>query len=43
VLRARGWTDTLELLAPGEVRALFPGRVRILRRGMTIVAVTEGR
>ncbi len=38
-LRARGWTETLELLAPGEVRALFPGRVRIVRRGMTIVAV----
>ena len=42
-LRARGWTETLELLAPGEVRALFPADVRILRRGMTIVAVGEGR
>jgi SAM-dependent methyltransferase len=42
-LRARGWTETLELLAPGDVRALFPGDVRILRRGMTIVAVGEGR
>lgn len=42
-LRGRGWTDTLELLAPGDVRALFPGPVRILRRGMTIVAVGEGR
>jgi SAM-dependent methyltransferase len=42
-LRARGWKDTLELLAPDEVSALFPGPVRILRTGMTIVAVTEGR
>jgi SAM-dependent methyltransferase len=41
--RARGWTETLELLGPAEVRALFPGPVRILRRGMTIVAVGEGR
>ncbi len=39
LLRSRGWTDTLELLGPGELRALFPGPVRILRRGMTIVAV----
>jgi SAM-dependent methyltransferase len=43
VLRTRGWTETLELLAPAEVRSLFPGDVRILRRGMTIVAVGEGR
>ena len=42
-LRARGWTETLELLSPAEVRSLFPGPVRIVRRGMTIVAVAEGR
>jgi Methyltransferase domain len=42
-LRARGWTETLELLAPADVRALFPADVRILRHGMTIVAVGEGR
>lgn len=39
LLRRRGWTDTLELLGPGELRSLFPGPVRIVRRGMTIVAV----
>jgi hypothetical protein len=42
-LRARGWTETLELLSPAEVRSLFPGPVQIVRRGMTIVAVGEGR
>ncbi len=42
-LRARGWTETLELLSPGEVRSLFPGSVEIVRRGMTIVAVGGGR
>ncbi len=39
VLRARGFEDVLDPLGPKELAALFPYRVRVLNRGMTLVAV----
>jgi hypothetical protein len=39
LLRARGFDDVLDPLGPGELAALFPYPVRIVSRGMTIVAV----
>ncbi len=39
VLRAAGFDDVLDPLGPGELRALFPYRVRVLNRGMTLIAV----
>jgi len=38
-LRARGFDDVLAPLGPGELASLFPYPVRIVRRGMTLVAV----
>jgi len=38
VLRARGFDDVLDPLGPGGLASLFPYPVRILRRGMTVVA-----
>src|SRR3954451_11702861 len=38
VLRARGFSDVLDPLGPGQLASLFPYPVRILRRGMTVVA-----
>ena len=39
VLRAAGFDDVLEPLGPRELAALFPYRVRVLNRGMTLIAV----
>lgn len=39
VLRAAGFDDVLEPLGPRELRALFPYSVRVLNRGMTLIAV----
>jgi hypothetical protein len=39
LLRARGFDDVLDPLTPGALAALFPYPVRILGRGMTLVAV----
>jgi len=39
LLRARGFDDVLDPLGPGELAALFPYPVRIVGRGMTLVAV----
>jgi hypothetical protein len=38
-LRARGFDDVLDPLGPGELASLFPYPVRIVSRGMTLVAV----
>ncbi len=37
-LRARGFDDVLDPLGPGELAALFPFPVKIVSRGMTLVA-----
>jgi hypothetical protein len=39
ILRARGFDDVLEPLSAGQLAALFPYPVRVLNRGMTLVAV----
>jgi Methyltransferase domain len=39
LLRARGFDDVLDPLAPAELAALFPYPVRIVNRGLTLVAV----
>jgi SAM-dependent methyltransferase len=39
VLRWVGWTDVLDPLGPGDLRSLFPYEVRVLNRGMTLIAV----
>jgi SAM-dependent methyltransferase len=39
VLRAAGFDDVLEPLGPRELASLFPYRVRVLNRGMTLIAV----
>ena len=39
VFRARGFDDVLDPLGPGDLAELFPYRVRVLNRGMTLVAV----
>jgi SAM-dependent methyltransferase len=39
VLHAAGFDDVLDPLGPRELRALFPYRVRVLNRGMTLIAV----
>jgi hypothetical protein len=39
VLRAVGFDDVLEPLGPAELAALFPYTVRVLNRGMTLIAV----
>jgi len=39
LLRARGFDDVLDPLGPRELAALFPYPVRIVGRGMTLVAV----
>lgn len=39
VLRAAGFDDVLAPLGPRELAALFPYRVRVLNRGMTLIAV----
>jgi hypothetical protein len=39
LLRARGFEDVLDPLGPKEFAALFPYPVRILNRGLTLVAV----
>ena len=39
LFRARGFDDVLEPLGPAELAALFPYPVRILNRGLTLVAV----
>ncbi len=38
-VRARGFDATLDLLGPRELASLFPYSVRVLNRGMTLVAV----
>jgi SAM-dependent methyltransferase len=38
-LHARWFDDVLDPLGPGELASLFPYPVRIVRRGMTVVAV----
>jgi hypothetical protein len=38
-LRARGFDDVLEPLGPSDLASLFPYPVRIMSRGMTLVAV----
>ena len=39
ILRARGFDDVLEPLGPRELAALFPYSVRVVNRGMTLIAV----
>jgi SAM-dependent methyltransferase len=39
VLHARGFDDILEPLGPKELASLFPYSVRVLNRGMTLIAV----
>jgi len=39
VLRARGFADVLDPLGPRELAALFPYSVRVINRGMTLIAV----
>lgn len=39
ILRARGFDDVLEPLSARQLAALFPYPVRVLNRGMTLVAV----
>ena len=39
MFRARGFDDVLDPLGPRELAALFPYPVRIVSRGMTLVAV----
>jgi hypothetical protein len=39
LLRARGFDDVLDPLGPRELRALFPYPVRIVNRGLTLIAI----
>ena len=39
ILRARGFDDVLEPLGPSELALLFPYSVRVVNRGMTLIAV----
>jgi Methyltransferase domain len=39
VLRRAGWTDVLDPLGPRDLASLFPYEVRVLNRGMTLIAV----
>ena len=39
VLRARGFDDVLEPLSPRELASLFPYPVRVVNRGMTLIAI----
>jgi len=39
LLRARGFDDVLEPLGPRELASLFPYSVRVLNRGMTLIAI----
>jgi SAM-dependent methyltransferase len=39
LLRARGFTDVLEPLGPKDLAALFPYPVRVINRGLTLIAV----
>jgi hypothetical protein len=39
ILRARGFHDVLEPLSARELAALFPYPVRVLNRGMTLIAI----
>ena len=39
VFRARGFDDVLEPLGPRDLAALFPYRVRIVNRGLTLIAI----
>jgi len=38
-IRSRGFDATLDLLGPRELASLFPYSVRVLNRGMTLIAV----
>jgi SAM-dependent methyltransferase len=38
-VRARGFDDVLDPLGPRELASLFPYEVRVLNRGMTLIAV----
>jgi hypothetical protein len=39
LLRARGFDDVLDPLGPGDLAALFPYPVRVVNRGMTLIAI----
>ena len=39
-LTGRSWAKENRLLGPSELRALFPGPVRIVNLGLTLVAIT---
>jgi methyltransferase family protein len=39
LFRARGFADVLDPLGPADLAALFPYSVRVLNRGLTLVAV----
>ena len=39
VLRARGFDDVLDPLGPRELAGLFPYPVRVLNRGLTLIAI----
>ena len=39
VLRARGFDDVLDPLGPHELAGLFPYPVRVLNRGLTLIAI----
>ena len=38
-LQRAGWTDVLDPLGPRDLRSLFPYEVRVLNRGMTLIAI----
>jgi SAM-dependent methyltransferase len=37
----RGWAEDIRLLSPRELASLFPGRVRVLSLGLTLVAIVD--
>jgi hypothetical protein len=39
LFRSRGFSDVLDPLGPADLASLFPYRVRVLNRGVTLVAV----
>jgi hypothetical protein len=37
----KGWAKDIRLLSRGMLRSLFPGRVRIVSLGLTLVAIVD--
>jgi SAM-dependent methyltransferase len=40
-LAGRGFAKELDLLSPGTLASLFPGRVRVVNLGLTLVAIVD--